>query len=147
MPGDDRQLSHAEVAFLREHDAAWRLLRAGNAPLVIGFLGRVFVRDNVRTISAAELTSLLDDELWALNHELGEGTYPRPAKAYLDEWAGPDTSWLRKFYPPDSDEPHMDATPALEKAVAWVESLQQVQNLIAGEFEKAMQALHTRTVG
>lgn len=124
MPDDDRQLSHAEVAFLREHDAAWRLLRAGNAPLVIGFLGRVFVRDNVRTISAAELTSMLDDELWALNHELGEGTYPRPAKAYLDEWAGPDTSWLRKFYPPDSDEPHMDATPALEKAVAWVESLQ-----------------------
>jgi flagellar motility protein MotE (MotC chaperone) len=124
VPDDDQQLSHAEVAFLREHDAAWRLLRAGNAPLVIGFLGRVFVRDNVRAISATELTSRLDDELWALNAELGECTYPRPAKAYVDEWASPEAGWLRKFYPPDGDEPHVDATPALEKAVAWVETLQ-----------------------
>ncbi len=123
MP-DDQQLSHREVAFLRDHDAAWRLLRAGNAPLVIGFLVRVFVRDNVRTISASELAERLDDELWALNSELGEGTYPRTAKGYLDEWAAPEAGWLRKFYPPDSDEPHFDATPSLEKAVAWVEGLQ-----------------------
>jgi hypothetical protein len=30
---------------------------------------------------------------------------------------------LRKFYPPGSDEPHFDLTPATEKAIAWLGSL------------------------
>jgi hypothetical protein len=32
--------------------------------------------------------------------------------------------WLRKYYPVGSDEVHFDATPAVEKAVAWVKSLE-----------------------
>jgi hypothetical protein len=98
-------------------------LRADNAPLVLSFLGRVFVEDNVRDISASQLISRLDDELYALNERLGEGTYPKSAKAYLDDWASPEAGWLRKFYPPGSDEPHYDATPAVERAVAWVRAL------------------------
>jgi hypothetical protein len=31
--------------------------------------------------------------------------------------------WLRKYYPDGIDEPHFDATPAVEKALAWVRSL------------------------
>lgn len=31
--------------------------------------------------------------------------------------------WLRKFYPPGSDEAHFDLTAAAEKALAWLESL------------------------
>ncbi len=58
-----------------------------------------------------------------MNEHLGEGAYPKPAKAYLDDWAATDAGWLRKFYPPGSDEPHYDATPAVEKAVAWVRAL------------------------
>ncbi|AXB45228.1 DUF3375 family protein [Amycolatopsis albispora] len=53
-----------ELDSLRRHDPAWRLLRADHAPLVLGFLRKVFVDDNVRSISATELTSRLDDELW-----------------------------------------------------------------------------------
>ena len=59
-----------------------------------------------------ELTGLLDDELYALNARLGESTFPRTAGAYLDEWAAPERAWLRKYYPPGSDEAHYDATPA-----------------------------------
>ena len=61
-----------EIAWLRDNSPAWRLLRADNAPLVLSFLHRVFVADNVRSISAAELASRLDDELYALNQQDGD---------------------------------------------------------------------------
>jgi hypothetical protein len=116
-------MKYEEVAALRAGSPAWRLLRADNAPLILSFLGRVFVDDNVREISASRLISRLDDELYALNERLGDGAYSKSAKAYLDDWAATDAGWLRKFYPPGSDEPHYDATPAVEKAVAWVRAL------------------------
>ncbi|MCF8570896.1 DUF3375 domain-containing protein [Gordonia sp. HY002] len=114
-----------EIVAVRKSSAAWRLLRADNAPLVLSFLGRVFVDDNIREISESGLISLLDDELYGLNQRLGEGTYPRAPKAYLDEWAAPSAGWLRKYYVTDSDEPHYDATPAVERAVAWLQSLRE----------------------
>jgi Protein of unknown function (DUF3375) len=116
-------MRYEEIAALRAGSPAWRLLRADNAPLVLSFLGRVFVDDNVRDVSSSQLISWLDDELFGLNERLGEGTYPKSAKAYLDDWAAPESGWLRKFYPPGSDEPHYDATPAVERAVAWVRAL------------------------
>jgi Protein of unknown function (DUF3375) len=118
-------MRYEEIAALRAGNPAWRLLRAENAPLILSFLGRVFVDDNVRDISATQLIGQLDDELFALNERVGEGTYPKAAKAYLDDWAAPESGWLRKFYPPGCDEPHYDATPAVEKAVAWVRGLRQ----------------------
>jgi hypothetical protein len=112
-----------DVEALRRRHSAWRLLRADNAPLILSFLGRVFVDENVRTIAAAALADRLDDELYALRQRLGEDAYPKTAKAYLDDWATPEAGWLRKYYPAGSDDPHMDATPAVEKALGWVESL------------------------
>jgi Protein of unknown function (DUF3375) len=91
-----------EIAWLRDNSPAWRLLRADNAPLVLSFLHRVFVADNVRSISATELASRLDDELYALNQQDGGRAaprFPKPAKAYLDDWAAPGAGWLRKYYP------------------------------------------------
>lgn len=120
----DGRVKFDEVSALRRHHAAWRLLRADNAPLVLSFLGQVFVEENVRSITAAELAARLDDHLYSLNERLGEGTFPKSAAAYLDDWAAMEAGWLRKFYPQGSDEPHFDATPAVEKAISWVGSLQ-----------------------
>src|SRR5205814_366046 len=53
-----------------------------------------------------------------------ERAFPKPPKAYLDDWAAPEAGWLRKYYPEGSDEPHFDVTPAVEKALAWVRALQ-----------------------
>src|SRR6204780_2110699 len=111
-----------EIAWLRANSPAWRLLRAENAPLVLSFLQQVFVNDNVRSIPAAQLASRLDDELFALN-ERTPGSFPKPARAYLDDWASPQSGWLRKYYPEGADEPHFDATPAVEKALHWVRGL------------------------
>jgi hypothetical protein len=115
---------YEDITFLREHNAAWRLLRADNAPLVLSFLHRVFVEGNARSVAATDLISQLDDELYALNDRLGAGTFPKPAREYLNDWARPELGWLRKYYPAGSDEPHFDATPAVEKALSWLRSLE-----------------------
>jgi Protein of unknown function (DUF3375) len=117
-------VDYDEAVTLRRTSPAWRLLRATNAPLILSFLGQVFVEGNVRGIAAPELASRLDDELFALNDRLGANSFPRSAKEYLDEWASAENGWLRKYYPPGADEPHFDATPAVEKAMAWLQSLQ-----------------------
>jgi Protein of unknown function (DUF3375) len=116
-------MNHDDVEALRRDNAAWRLLRADTAPLVLSFLGRVFIEQNVRSIGEAELLSLLDDALYDLNDGPDPAPYPRSPKAYLDAWAAPESAWLRKYYRPGSDEPHYDATPSVEKAVGWVATL------------------------
>jgi hypothetical protein len=118
-------MEHDDVAALRQHSAAWRLLRADSAPLIISFLDAVFVAGGVRGIPAGELTERLDDVLYALNEGEDPPRYPRPARAYLDDWAGPQAGWLRKYYVAGSDEAQFDATPAAEKAVAWIASLRE----------------------
>lgn len=110
---------------LRDRHPAWRLLRAANAPLVLSFLGRFFVDDNHGPTPAAVLEAALDDVLYTLNSGASEvPRYPRPALDYLEDWSAAEAGWLRRFYPLGSDEVHYDATPAFEKAYAWVTGLQ-----------------------
>ena len=108
---------------LRNYHPAWRLLRSDHAPLVASFLHRVFVLPNVRIIAAADLAETLEDELYALRQRLGPEAFPKDAIDYLNDWASPEKSWLRKFYAQGSDEPQFDLTPATEKAIAWLNSL------------------------
>ena len=110
---------------LRRQHPAWRLLQADSAPLVASFLHRVFVLPNRRTIHQAELASALDDTLYAVREQRGHASYPKPALEYLNDWAANDKAWLRKFYPPGSDDPHFDLTPATEKALAWLGALSE----------------------
>jgi len=119
-------LDYDEISWLRGHSPAWRLLRADNSPLILSFLHQVFVEGNVRSIAATELASRLDGVLYGLNERLadeGQPRFPKSAKSYLDDWASPEASWLRKFYPEGSDEPYFDATPAVEKALQLVRAL------------------------
>jgi len=46
----------------------------------------------------------------------------KSAPEYLNDWAANDKAWLRKFYPPGTDEPHFDLTPATERALAWLQT-------------------------
>ena len=108
---------------LRRQHPAWRLLLADSSALIASFLHRVFVLPNKRTINQADLAEALEDTLYALREQRGAGTYPKSALEYLNDWAANDKAWLRKFYPPGSDEPHFDLTPATERALAWLASL------------------------
>jgi Protein of unknown function (DUF3375) len=112
---------------LRRTHPAWRLLTAEHAPLVIGFLYRSFIQSNTRTMAQPELVARLEDLLHEVRGRRGDAAFPRPAASYLDDWAADERGWLRKYYPPASDEPHFDLTPAAEKAIDWIHGLQQRQ--------------------
>lgn len=108
-----------EVRLLAERHPAWKLLRARHAPLVLSFLGTVFVEGNSGAVSQSRLAERLEDHLHAAERD----EWPGDPIDYLDEWASADKGWLRRFYPDGDDEVHYDATPALERACAWVTSL------------------------
>ena len=111
---------------LRRQHPAWRLLLADSAALVASFLHRVFVLPNRRVIAQADLAEALEDTLYAVRQQRSGSAhpvYPKGALEYLNDWAANDKGWLRKFYPPGSDEPHFDLTPATERAIAWLVSL------------------------
>src|SRR5215813_56989 len=110
---------------LRRRHPAWRLLVADHAPLIVSFLHDTFIRPNVRTLSQPELATRLDDYLFSLRADLGEDMFPREAAHYLDNWASDEHAWLRKYYPPNSDEIHFDITPATERAIDWLVELGQ----------------------
>lgn len=111
------------LVLLRGQHPAWRMLAADSAPLVASFLHRLFVLPNTRVIAQSKLADALDDYLHFLRLDIGESTYPKAALEYLNDWAGNDRGWLRRHYPPDSDEPHFDLTPAAERAITWLTGL------------------------
>ncbi len=116
-------LDYDTLELLRRNHPAWRFLCAHHAPLVAGFLHRVFIVPNVRNLSQADLVEALEDHLFVLREQLGAEALPGTAQGYLNDWAENDKGWLRKFYPAGTDEPHFDLTPALEKALVWLEGL------------------------
>ena len=120
-------MDYHRIDALRRHHPAWRLLAAENAPLVLGFLHRAFIQPNVRTLPQGEVVNGLEDYLQALRDELGPDTYPRSASEYLNDWAADERAWLRKFYPPATDEAHFDLTPATETAFRWLSELEERQ--------------------
>jgi len=118
-------LDHATLVQLRRSHPGWRLLLADHAPLIASFLQRTYIEPNVRVMAQPELESRLEDLLFQLRETESEDVYPRSPRDYLDDWANAERGWLRKFYPPGSDLAHFDLTPAAEKAIAWLESLEQ----------------------
>lgn len=116
-------LDYSTLEVLRRNHPAWRLLCASHAPLIAGFLHRVFILPNARNLPQADLAEKLEDELFALREQVGAEAFPGTAQSYLNDWADNDRGWLRKFYPPGTDEPHFDLAPAAEKALAWLEGL------------------------
>lgn len=117
---------HALEALRRRHPA-WRLLLVDHAPFIVAFLHEAFTKPNRRTLPQSELIARLDDYLYGLRSEVGEGAFPRSAADYASDWADDKQGWLRKFYPPASDEPYFDITPAVERAIEWFVGLEQKQ--------------------
>lgn len=117
-------LSFETVDSLRKSHPAWRLLCSDHAPLTVSFLHQTFIAPNLRSIAEAALTEALEDMLFALRERLGEAPFPRSAREYLNDWAAPEKGWLRKYYREGSDEPFFDLSPAAERAIAWLASLE-----------------------
>ncbi len=116
-------LDYSTLAVMRAQHPAWRLLAAEHAPLIGSFLHRAFIVPNVRVMAQSDLAEALEDTLFGLRERLGAQAFPKSAQEYLNDWAANEKGWLRKFYPPGSDEPNFDLTPATERALAWLTSL------------------------
>ena len=79
-------------------------------------------------MAQTELVETLKDTLYGIHEQTVDKAapkFPKPALEYLNDWAANDKGWLRKFYPPGSDEPHFDLTPATERALAWLSNLSE----------------------
>jgi hypothetical protein len=120
-------MDHDTAEALRRTHPAWRLLGADHAALIVAFLHRTFIATNVRTLGQPELISRLEDFLFDIRQRAGSAAFPRRAGDYLDEWAHDDKGWLRKYYVSGTDEPQFDLTPATEKALDFVLSLEKRQ--------------------
>jgi Protein of unknown function (DUF3375) len=118
-------VDYRTLELLRKVNPAWRLLVADHAPMIVSFLYKTFIQPNVRTMPQQELASRLADYLYGLRESMGEEAFPKRAEQYLDDWAGDQRGWLRKYYPPGDDEAHYDLTPATERAIDWVAGFQQ----------------------
>src|SRR5581483_3719989 len=91
------------------------------------FLYKAFTKPNRRTLAHSEMIALLDDYLYSVRSEVGEAAFARSASDYVNHWADDKQGWLRKFYPPASEEPHFDITPAVERGIEWLLGLEQKQ--------------------
>ncbi len=118
-------LNYEYLLRLKQTHTTWQLLHADSAPLILSFFYRVFIVSNRRTYSYTELISKLDDYLHQLRQDYGDTLYPKSAKAYIEDWCHNDNAYLRKYYPQHGDEPECDLTPATEKAIDWIQSLEQ----------------------
>lgn len=116
-------LDYTDLELLWQNHPSWKLLRARNAPLIASFLYQIFVVPNVRSLPQSSLSEVLEDTLFSLRERYGDDAFSASAQSYLNDWADNDKGWLRKFYPPEKDEPHYDLTPATEKVLSWLEGL------------------------
>lgn len=114
-------MDHDYIRYLQDHNPTVRLLRLGNAPLIVSFLFLQFKKNNRTVISNEELMTALADYLYSLREQHGADAYPGSAHDYLTGWT--NDGFLRKFYPADSDEPVFELTPATEKALDWIKDL------------------------
>ena len=107
-----------------------KLLRKGNAALILSFLYRQFKQVQRVSLSQIDLESRLGDYLEYLQ-DIEPNTYPQKPKEYLNEWC--EDRLLRKTFDSSSDEPLFTLTPETEKAIAWLEDLQQKDEFVGTE--------------
>jgi hypothetical protein len=115
-------MDYHRIKNLKEEHPTIRLFNADNSPLIISFLFQAFKLNNKITIPNDELVSNLNDTIYSIRNTYGDELYPDSAQNYLDTWA--NEVYLRKYYPPDSDEPCFELTPQTEKALEWINELE-----------------------
>lgn len=120
-------MEHDYLKHLQQQHPTWQLLKADNAPLMISFFYRAFIAPNKRALKQQDITEQLTDVLLHLRQIYGDSCYPKTAASYLTDWSNAERGWLRKALPAQGDEPEYDLTPASEKAIAWLMSLEQQQ--------------------
>ena len=117
------KMEYHEINLLLESPAL-RLLRAQNAPMLLGFLHQAFKREHRVAIPEGQLRASLSAYLDDLR-ESDPSAYPKSAGEYLVDWCGEGQGFLRRYYGNEANEPLFELTTGSEKALLWLESLQE----------------------
>jgi len=118
---DASEFDYREIKYRLESYGVFRILRKESAAFMLGFFQEVFKRGHAGERPQSELASSLAAFQEFARMEEGEAFVPRDTRAYLDEWA--NEGFLRKFYPPDSEEARYELTPDSERALEWIAEL------------------------
>jgi hypothetical protein len=113
----------AEAERLLENPAV-RLLRSPNAAFVLTFLHRAFKEHHAIAVPESHLRARLDNFLDEARSDR-PGTMPQTSADYLAAWCGPEHLLLRKLFREDANEPVFELTAAAERAMQWLEDMQQ----------------------
>lgn len=103
-----------------------QLLRAQNAPMLLGFLHQTFKSEHKVAIPEGQLRASLSAFLDELR-ETDPLAYPKSASDYLADWCNESHGFLRRYYGNDANEPLFELTTGSEKALLWLESLQEAR--------------------
>ena len=103
-----------------------QLLRAQNAPMLLGFLHQTFKREHKVAIPEGQLRAALAAYLDDLR-EKDPLAYPKSAAEYLADWYDEAHGFLRRYYGNDANEPLFELTTGSEKALLWLDSLQEAR--------------------
>ncbi len=108
---------------LKNTNQTIKLLNSDNFAFMLSFFYFVFVKNRHITLNHSELLLYLDDYLFDINSSY-DNLFPKLPKEYLDDFANDKNGYLRKYHG-DSDEPLYELTPHTNKALEFVESLQE----------------------
>jgi hypothetical protein len=122
-------MDYERIKYELDTSPTLKLFRKGNAALILSFLYRQFKQVQRVSLSQIDLESRLGDYLEYLQ-DLEPNTYPQKPKDYLNEWC--NDQLLRKTFD-NGDEPVFTLTPETEKAIAWLEDLQQKDEFVGTE--------------
>ena len=123
-------MDYEQVKYELESSPIFKLFRSRNAALILSFLHKQFKETQRISVAQLELETKLSDCLELLQEVYPDLYHPRSPKEYLSEWC--DDGLLRKVFD-SSDEPIFTLTPAAEKAIAWLEDLQQKDEFVGTE--------------
>ncbi len=126
-------MDYERIKYEMDTSPALKLLKSQNIAFTVSFLYQQFKVAHRVAITQAELEEKLTDYI----EYLQEGYLDlrlKGAKEYLNDWC--NALWLRKTFEKvgdAADEPVFSLTPETERAIAWLEDLQQRDDFIGTE--------------
>lgn len=126
-------MDYAQIKYEVETSSTLKLLRSQNIAFTASFLYRQFKVKQRVAVPQLTMEESLEGHIVLLQESYTELRL-KGAKDYLNDWC--NAGWLRKTFEKSDefgDEPVFSLTPETEKALAWLEELQQRAEFIGTE--------------
>lgn len=112
-------MTYSDLRFFHKHNAAWKLLSANNAPLILGFFQQLLDKFSRNPVSRSDFLYELEAYLKLLERDYPDESF-QSADKYLATWSSGERGWLDGFYPRGKDEPHYRMTAGIDAALQFL---------------------------